>query len=462
MTPIKELENVLPDQRSQVASEIRENQMARGFWQKAEQILASPDFFRKNEDVLRVGLEVEVSLLDKDLKQASENQRNAAIHRCSGFSDTELGASQFEWRTDPVALLNQGVASFVNEFTDKERQVLAGVRIDRGYIVSCGFNPLVPIPLIVRTTKEKYQQVPNFHNRNKSTGLNTVIGDNEKVDVADAAVIALANSIQCNVEATDFQDAIDKLNRSFAIGPCVMAVCANARFLDLKDTGLADARMIAWEISHDTRTELQRERGMTTRIGLPGIYYQDMRDYFQRVSAHPFILDNPDNAFAIGVGLNWRDARIKFIGNSAVVEFRPVSVQPSNEENLASMLFYLGRLAYSCKTQEELMPLDKVRYNRDQAMRFGLKGRLWTSNGKGFVLLPAYNAVLREISLAEKGLEGSGLSEALPLLDLLKQRALKKETPSDILAESYFKAVKAGAPRNEALILALNEAGCLK
>lgn len=441
-----------------------ESKMKIAFSDKAEEILRNEDRFRKEAVKLKIGLEVEISLLNEHFEQASEDDRDWVVRHNSDFADCELGAAQLEWRTGPVDLMKVGINGLAKEYSEKEKAIRASVAKQSCHILSSGSNPLVKVPEIKRTSsKPKYQQVPDFHNNNQKPGLKTSIGIREKVDVRDAAVISLANSIQCNLEAIDFADAIDKLNRSLMIGPMAVAIAGNARFLEGKDTGLADLRMIAWEISHDTRTAKERLEGKVTRVGLPESYYTNMRDYLRQVSDYPFILDNPDHAFEIGIGLNWRDTRIKFIDNSLVVEFRPVSVQPTTRENLAIILFYIGRLQWSILNQEPLMNMSQVLYNRNQAMNRGFSGSLLVFEGRKVVIHTTPEALEIELSRANEGLRETEMDkdQISEFLGILKERVTFRKAPSDKLAGKFYTFRKKGFTPNKSIILALNQLGGL-
>lgn len=467
MTPEnKTSEYRLPKQTPPTETERRQNEMALSFARTAEEILNQESRFTKKPGVLKIGLEVEYSVLSKEFSQAAESCRDQMIRANPDFTDVELGAAQLELRTDPLYLNNVELNVLENAFTVNEEGIKKSVREQGVHLLRTGSNPFVPISEIKRTSKAKYQQVPNYHNDNKRWGLETKIGigDDGTVDVRDAAIISLMNSVQCNLEASGFEDAIERTNRSFAIGPMAVALAGNARFLEEKDMAIADTRMIAWEKSHDTRSAAETERGEVTRIGLPGLYYRDLRDYFQRVRVYPFILHDPEHAFPIGIGLNWRDTRIKFIQDSVVVEFRPVSTQPTVRENIVIMFFYIGRLQWSVTNRESLLDLKLVEHNRDQAMNLGLKGKLWTNvDGKKPSLLSAGRALGIELKRANEGLKSLGYStkEREDYLGLLNARIEKLETPSDKLAERFYHYLKQGCSRKESLILAFNDQGSL-
>lgn len=455
----------LPEQTPLTETERKESEMRLAFSRKAEEILGQESRFIKKTGGLRVGLEVEYSVLSEEFSQATELSRDQIVKSNPDFTDVELGAAQLEWRTDHLYLDQEGLSALENVFMVNEEKIKKSAREQDVYLLRTGSNPFVLIPEIKRTHKPKYQQVPNYHNDNKRWGLDTKMGfgGDGVVDVRDAAIISLMNSIQCNLEASSFEDAIDKTNRSFAIGPMAVALSGNARFLEEKDMGVSDVRMIVWEVSHDTRTALETEQGRITRIGLPGLYYLGLRDYFQRISCHPFILHDPEHAFQIGIGLNWRDTRIKFIEDSVVVEFRPVSTQPTARENIAMMLFYLGRLQWSNQHKEPLLDLKLVKQNRELAMYFGLNGRLWTRKNNKIELLPAEIALDLELKRAAGGLKSFGFSnkEINYYFEVLHKHIAERESPSDKLKRQFYKYCSLGYSKKESLILALNENGGL-
>lgn len=418
--------------------------MRESFRAQAANILGNPGRFSKPPGILRVGLEMEAGLVGRCGEQIVEGVRNRIIEPLE-FADMELGGSQLEWRTEPI-ILNEagGVSAMASQALERDAAVRGHAAMHDVSVLRSGSNPFIAVPAIVRTDKPKYRQVPDFHNRERRRE-NTVIGVTEQVDVGDAAVVALLSSLQCNVEAEGLDDAVDLLNRSLMIGPEVVAISGNARLLEGADTGLADLRMSAWETSHDTRTAQERMQGKDQRVGLPARYIRDMEDYFAQIEERPFILFNPDNALRIGIGLNWQDTRIKIIGESAVVEFRPVSIQPSAAEDVAVMLFYLGRLAFSKHHEEPLMPMEQVRSRRDVAMSKGIAPYLAELPGR--------------LQQAKMGLEEAGIldAEIEPFFSLLEARIAQGKAPSDIAAQKFAALMReTGGDRTAALIQTFN------
>lgn len=395
--------------------------MQEAFRRKAEEILYCSTDYEKDDESIKIGLEVEYSLVNRSLAQVTEETRDDVIGGLKAFTDAELGASQVELRTDPIDIKNRsGFGAVYESLSDRQRQVQESARKCGTMLLSNGSNPFIFIEAIQRTSKPKYVTVPNFYNDHRGD-VQTALGS-EGLDLGEAAVMSLFNSVQANIEAKSFEDAIDKTNRSLMIGPLIVALTGNSRYVEFKDSSFDDVRMMAWAISHDTRTVAEIEKGVCTRVGLPANYYGDLSDYFAEVSSYPFILDDPDHALEISIGLNWRDTRIKFIGRSAVVEFRPVSTQPTPEENAAAMAFYVGRLLWSQKNDEDLLPLSLVRENQLNAMAHGHRADLWVSHDR-FAKAPATEVLPIEIERAAVGLTESGVGDTVfseQLLSILR------------------------------------------
>ena len=194
-----------------------------------------------------------------------------------------------------------------------------------------GANPFLPSIGTPRTDKPKYHLVPDFYNHHRNSQRDTLIGlGRHRVDIGDAAVVSLFQSFQVNLEAKSLEDACDKMNRSMAIVPYLLAFSGNARYLNCRDIQIQDTRMMSWEISHDPRSfcdtgfqdlriisweksfdvrpEKTEDWQNELRVGLPGRYFKDLADYLWRAGMFPFILHNPEAALAISIGMTWLDA----------------------------------------------------------------------------------------------------------------------------------------------------------
>jgi len=445
-----------------LTSSPNEAAMLEAFQQQTQEILNNRERYRKKGDKVPFGIEVEYGLVDDKMEQASESDRDSIIQDHSDYLDVELGAAQLEMRTEPIDL-RQNPSIILDQLIERDEEIRASANSRGLQLLSHGTNPFVPVRGIVRSSHTKYQLVPNHHNDNQRESLKTIVGKPDRVDVGDAAIIGIANSVQANIEATDDVDAVDKLNRSFQIGPMVVSMFGNARFLETKDTGIQDIRMIGWEISHDTRSDEDVRAGEVTRVGLPADYYESLEDYFQQIEHYPFILNIPQAAIFVGIGLNWRDTRIKVVNDSLVVEFRPVSTQSTPEENYAAMMFYTGRLFWSQLNGEELLSMDQVVQNRNEAMQNGSQAKLWTNVNGRVKRLTAQEAMEYEIARAKEGLalaqiDDASVRDAMELLEAQR----RGDNPSRYLAKLRNGYLRRGEQAVGALALALQDVKGMK
>jgi hypothetical protein len=446
--------------RQEISSELpNEKIMRESFNNSVADILENEERFLKDSEDIKCGLEVEYSLLSSNGDPVSEEERNRICEKLP-YTDIELGAAQLEMRTEPVDI-REGIHTLLNELIERELQIKEIAAQEKTAVLRSGTNPFVGVKEIKRSSASKYKIVPNFHNDNR-TDMATIIGGIDTVDIGDAAIIGITNSIQLNIEAKSFIDSVDLLNRSFSIGPMVVAAFGNARFLELKDTGIEDLRMIGWEKSHDTRTLKELEEGKVTRIGLPARYYKDLEDYFKSVAEYPFILNAPESALQIGLGLNWRDTRIKVVDDSLVVEFRPVSTQPVAEESFASMMFYLGRLLWSKENKEELLPIEYVKQNRDSAMLEGLRGELWINSNGRIEKLKTQEVLMLEANRAAKALEEKGLYDETmnDIYEIICRKIVGLGT-GDIIRKIRQENFNNGANLKDSLLEAMKETKAL-
>ncbi|MBI2064771.1 MAG: hypothetical protein HYT62_01815 [Candidatus Yanofskybacteria bacterium] len=451
-----------------------EKEMLEAFTIQTQELIASQDRFIKDNYGVKIGLESELAIHGRFDNTELTQKRDAVIADNKDFTDIELGANQIEIRTPPLDILSSdGLASLDNIYRARYNAVLESARRNKVGLLRIGANPFLPTINTPRTDKPKYRLVPDFYNQHRDPRLDTFIGlGKSRIDIGDASVVSLFQSFQVNLEAKSLDDACEKMNRSLAIAPYLLAFSGNARYLSHQDTKIQDTRMMSWEISHDTRTfydtKLQDLRIISwersfdvrpeknenwsneLRIGLPSRYFRNMTDYFQRAGTFPFILYAPESALAISIGMTWLDARTKFIGDSAIVELRLPSTQPTIEEEMLLTLLYIGRLHYAQTNQEQILPINMVRENRLSAMLYGFKKSMWFLSENGApIKLPTKIGLARELELAIIGLNQLGLSTAIDkeLLDAV----LKTDSPSDRLARFLD-------PINEASITDMEDA----
>lgn len=434
---------------------IDQAQQARLYSAAVDTLFTDPDRFYKSPGTVSIGLEAEFRLADaKGLTfPAPELARNAVI-KGQAYAHPELGAAQIEIETDPIYVTEQnGWAGLYEQYAKRFHAIMLAARERNLSILRHGSSPLTDTTNIEITEAYRASDIPAYLNVRRVIERPN-LGD---VEGFDCQITALSNALQINIEAHNAEDAVDKLNRSLCIGPLLSALFANARIYGGHDTGYADARMQLWEMATDTRTGDELLRGVNSRVGLPRDYYESLRDYFKRVGAYEFLTSDTDNIVQKAIGKNWRDARIKIMGDSLVVEFRPLSIQATVDDDMAATAFFTGRLLWSQQQNEPLLPFKFVKENRRRAMRFGMNAKLFVLDQGSIVEMSAAEVLKNEIEKTRTGLEIAGIydDQARALLDRAEW-LVDYPAPSDRLVEATraFERVGVLNPLQQALYAA--------
>jgi gamma-glutamyl:cysteine ligase YbdK (ATP-grasp superfamily) len=425
-----------------------ERKMRESFDKQVNDVLENEDRYEKNYDDTKVGLEVEYPAVDENFHPVPSSARNEVVEQFE-FTDLEVGATQVEIKTEPLKLSN--LAELENTLKNRENALLEVAESKNAQLLRSGTNPVVEMDEIEKTDKPKYETVPAFHDKHRNGIVQESFGKIESIDPQNADIAALINSTQTNIEADNFDEAVEKANYTYMITPFLSAISTNSRFIGMKDTGYSDTRMPLWEKSHDLRSEEDLGEEPVS-AGKLDSYYTSLEDYFDRVREEPFILHEEEAAMDIGIGTFWKDSRIKFRDependiHDVIVESRAVSTQPTIEEEIAMHGFLVGRLAYAQEEDEELMDIERVNRNRYTAMFNGLDEKLYSTEGEH---KDAAEVLREELQKAEQGLEYAGI-ESDGYLELLYDR-LDSGTPSDQMAEGFYDALENGSDRRDAL-----------
>jgi len=444
-----------------------EKQMRDGFVRVAEEIFFEEALYLKDGVTFYAGMELEFPIIQNGFSPTTQDVRDEITNRFPKHTSVELGANQLEIiHEPPVDICRSGIGALENDMQTNFSAIQKEIQKKSAMITRVGCYPLIDIEKVAHTKGEqkyaKYERSPLWHMEHQRPGAPRVLRVAEPINVSNAYVVSLMNAAQITVDAESFADAIDKLNRSLMISPMAVALGANARYLGLCDTGYADVRFVAWEISHDSRSYEELASGRQTRVGLPRRYYTGLNDYFNRILTYPFIMNDSislEHPFEVGTGIYWRDARLKFFRNkkTIAVEFRPVALQPTLHEDIGMMVFYLGRLLWSQHEKETLIPIEYVRVNKLQAMKRGMNCKLYSLNGSAIQLSPASIVLACEINKAEKGLQllGTETAEINYFFEPLRQR-LSSGSPAECFAKKV-KECEQKLGRREALISTIQE-----
>jgi len=405
-----------------------------------------------------LGMEAEYSVVISGTAQLVDQvHRDSIISRSQGLLKDELGASQIELNTPPFYLDHDGFSDLEKCFNEFEIAATSIAAECGAELVRLGSFPTCPIDEVKRTRTDRNDQYQEWIDLNRRLSTSTVIGNLRRRKPVNASVLGLFNSIQFNVAMNSLSEAIELLNLSYAIAPPIIALTGNARFLDMVDTGYSDIRMLTWELTHDIRTAHEVRSNQGFNVGMPPRYFTNIQDYLTYVRTAllaagnlPFIKNNVSRAFEIGMGLCWLDSKLKFKNDQILLEFRPISIQPSVAEDIAVGAYFIGLLEYHRRQMSSLPTMSQNAWNRRAAMEKGLTADFIMNDGKKPVSLPAKFVVAESLKNAAVGLTDCGLGNNVEKLDPLFRRLEQNMNPSDELA-SHINQLGVSSSRRLAL-----------
>jgi gamma-glutamylcysteine synthetase len=429
--------------------------MAREYERAAREQFLDPETERNFSPT--VGFETEYSLVKSGgTELVTQEVRDQIVAHDSSLMSQELGAGQLEVKSQPLDLMESGFEGLEDHLIACEQGAVSAASEHDAELVRIGGYPLQSVHQIIRSNSQRYQQVVSWHNANRNKTVPTFIGALKRTHPTTAEIIALMNSVQFNLAMRSAKQGVKLLNLSFALLPSIIAISGNSRFVDKVDTKYSDTRMLLWEMTHDTRSTIERITNAPARVGLPNTYFADIQTYIKYVSGQPFIMNKPDTAFEVGTGLTWSDARLKIKDNRILLEFRPLSIQPSVQEDVALFAFYIGLIEYYLVNERILPPIQVVSTNRYNAMRYGLGAEFTQIDEDGTAFqVPAAEVIAADLNKAKIGLRMAGFEGGVERLEILDRRLQRMRAPSDDLADYVDRQQAAGLSYEEALISAV-------
>ncbi len=390
-----------------------ESAMRTRFIRRAEEVLAkiSDGAFNLSGKDRVFGVEVEVPLVDcTTLQPVPQAVRDELVEQQLG--DIEIGAHQLELTPPvPFPFTPDGVIAFAHWLHSQWHRVNTALQSHHAMIMPLGSIGWVPIEELTYTQGyDKYHRSPAWHQRHANP-IQPTYGSVEPVQADNAYWVTCFNSIQVTLDARTDKEAVELVNWSNSLSPLLTALAANAGWLDHRCVCLGDLRVPVWQISHDARPTSERS-STAPRVGLPNHHITSIPDYLADIVRYPFVLNHEgslEHAWEIGNGMCWRESRLKVFEQSQrlAVEFRPLSLQPTIEENINLVLLYLGLANWGLHNHAEPTNVPQLHAQKREAEAYGLYGNIaWGNQAKR---IEAWENVPRLIACARSGLELAGI-----------------------------------------------------
>ena len=309
--------------------------------------------------IKKVGLEEEYTLADlKTLRPASEQIRDRLANLIP-FAQQEMGTSQIETISSPIKFSENSFPATLLQDCQYRKDTLKNEARRLGvFPAPFGLWPLDSHPEIQVTCSDKHQNIFNSINSLKRRPI--FIGRDSIFDVSCASMAGLTNGIHINLELRTTEEAIHAVNHAMSISCLLIALGANSRFLYGRNTGMAAARLLAYEAS--VTIDPKNSSLPKCLAGLPDGYFADFNAYAKFASPAHFI--NGQTAI-------WNDVRLKNVGNKNIVEIRYFDTQTTAQGESFLVLLCIGLLADSI-FNSPLKPWQLVQSDRSTVIESGI------------------------------------------------------------------------------------------
>ena len=359
---------------------------------------------RRDED-FRVGVEIEVCLLDGRGRPVNASPVIEALQRKHDI-DYEYGASQLEFKTEPVSMesIEELNAQFEGFIEDLERAVkkIHG----NATPVFLGANPSPHIAQGMITDKPRYQRLARWQRR-----IPDIEMDGQKFKAVQVATAIQGFHMHLQGRNPGFTAAM--FNHILNLIPSVILLGANSRLFAGRVFSLHEPRLFMYDQSEQQNS------------GFPGVarYLDGVEDYIDYiVSRKPVVAKD---YFEL-VKERHDDARIRLNTGFYRVETRVMSVQPTPRTMMAMIEFFIGYLHLAIHEGRQLRPLATLREERQSVVRYGFNAQTH---------LNVVDTAKSQVAMAQKGLSDLGIKPQF--LNILERRLENHNTAGEHVARLW-------------------------
>lgn len=359
----------------------------------------------KHDENFRVGVEIEVCLLDGKARPVDAMSAIEALSTKHQV-DYEYGRSQLEFKTDPVSMdeiesLNLQFEDFISDLDRTLR------KIDSDAIpVFLGANPSPHILKGSVTGKPRYRRLASWQKKMPEI----------EIDGYRFPALQAATGIQgfhMHLQGKDPDYTAQMFNHILNLIPSVILLGANSRLFAGRVLSLHEPRIFMYD---------QSER---QNSGFPKLsrYLSSIEDYIDYIISHKPVIAK--DYFEL-VKERHDDARIRMNTGFYRVETRVMSVQPTPRTMMAMIEFFIGYLHRAIHQERELRPLATLREERQSVVRsgFGAKSHFNVTD-----------TARSQLVFARKGLEDLGIKPGF--LGILESRIENRTNAGEYVARLW-------------------------
>ena len=368
--------------------------------------------YKRNDPAFVVGIEIEGCLLnDKGLPIDASSLIDKSINTKYPL-DYEYGKCQFEFKTQPLFFYELSkLNDIIQEFIESLDNLISKAYPNENAIpVFLGANPSPSIfsnEMIV-TNKPRYKKISEWQSSFHDAQMD---GQLFKPNLIGTAI----QGFHFHLQGKNADHTAHMFNHILNLIPSSILLGANSRLVAGRIYSIYEPRVFLFDQAEGQNS------------GFPAIakYLNSLQEYVDYVASREPILAS--NYYELEKERH-DDVRIRITDDSYRVETRILSVQPTPQELICMIEFFVGYLHHTISEQRPLRPLADIREERMSVVRSGY-------NAQG--VFDFKESVRLELDFAKKGLFDLNVNPEF--LDILYRRLENKTSPGEVVVNLWDK-----------------------
>jgi gamma-glutamyl:cysteine ligase YbdK (ATP-grasp superfamily) len=378
----------------------------------AQEIKQNIQFDHKRDDpVFLVGIEIEGCLLND---KGRPIDASALIEKSLNTKyplDYEYGKCQFEFKTYPLSFyelskINEITQDFIEGLENLVRRTYPNQNVIPVFL---GGNPS-PIftDETIITNKPRYKKISDWQSTFPDAQMD---GQTFKSNLIGTAI----QGFHFHLQGKNADYTAHMFNHILNLIPSSILLGANSRLIAGRIYSMYEPRVFLFDQAEGQNS------------GFPAIskYLESLDEYVDYVASRQPVLAS--NYYELEKERH-DDVRIRITDESYRVETRILSVQPTAQELICMIEFFIGYLHHTISEQRPLRPLSDIREERMSVIRSGF-------NAQG--VFDFTQSIRLELDFAKKGLYDLNINPEF--LDILYRRLESKTSVGELVVNMWDK-----------------------
>lgn len=366
---------------------------------------------KRNDPIFLVGIEIEGCLVnDKGLPVDAAPLIEKSLDTKHPL-DYEYGKCQFEFKTNPFSFyelskINDTTQDFIESLDTMVKKAYPNQNVIPVFL-GANPSPIFSDETII-TDKPRYKKISEWQSAFPDAQMD---GQTFKSNLIGTAI----QGFHFHLQGKNPEYTAHMFNHILNLIPSSILLGANSRLIAGRTYSVYEPRVFLFDQAEGQNS------------GFPAIskYLDNLEEYVNYVASRQPIMAS--NYYEMEKERH-DDVRIRITDESYRVETRILSVQPTAQELICMIEFFIGYLQHTISEQRPLRPLPDIREERMSTIRYGF-------NAQG--VFDFTENIMLELDFAKKGLYDLNVNPEF--IDILYRRLDNKTSVGEVVVNMWDK-----------------------